>query len=280
MSVNTDDFKYEIQDDHVVITGYNGQEQEPVIPDMLDDLPVKEIDQYAFAGSDIERITIPEGIEHIGANAFAICEKLTAVNLPSTLERIDEAVFQGSELLNTITINDGNTRYDVINGILYDLREKVLILCPPALDLEYVQVMPGTKTIANAAFNKNQNLKTVELPRSLERIEAGAFLFADALQYLSIPPSVKSIDSSAFFLNKLQMAQRNFKLYCFENTYGYEYAVEQGIPVEKLYAYAADKVSEVKEETATDTEKGKAGNMEKGSPEEPEKRSHWKKLFG
>lgn len=72
-----------------------GEEPAPVIPAVIDGLPVKELGVYSFAGTEIECISIPEGIENIGTNAFGMCE-----------------------LLKTIQIGDGSTKYSVIDGIL------------------------------------------------------------------------------------------------------------------------------------------------------------------
>lgn len=196
MCTNIDDFQYQVSADHMAIARYIGEEPDPVIPAVIDGIPVKELGDYSFAGTEIECISIPEGIEHIGKNAFGMCE-----------------------LLKTIQTGDGSIKYSVVDGILYDMQQNALVLCPPGLNYERVQVMSGTTVIANAAFFQNTNLKQVELPLSLVRIEANAFLFTDNLPFVSIPLSVKSIDESAFLPGSPQMRGKQFRLYCFKDSF-------------------------------------------------------------
>lgn len=51
-----------------------------------------------FEKSDIEHISIPEGITKIGASAFKGCDKLTDVELPSTLKKISKWAFAYTNL--------------------------------------------------------------------------------------------------------------------------------------------------------------------------------------
>ena len=43
--------------------------------------------------SNLESVKIPEGVTEIKANAFNNCQKLTTVNLPSTLKTIGNKAF-------------------------------------------------------------------------------------------------------------------------------------------------------------------------------------------
>lgn len=240
MCADIKDFQYSVSVDSIVITRYIGGSLKPAIPTRIDGLPVKELGAQSFAGTDIACITVPEGIEHIGKNAFGMCESLTDVTLPMSLNQLDCGVFQGCEHLKTIKISDGNAKYAVDDGILYDTQQSALILCPPGLNRDFVKVKPGTKIISNAAFYQNRSLTQIILPPSLVRIESSSFLFTDNLPYVSIPPSVNRIDKDAFLIGPLHMCGKRFKLLCFKDSYAYQYAAEQGIPAEALYAYITD----------------------------------------
>jgi len=54
-----------------------------VIPD-----GVTEIGDYAFAGTQITSVTLPESVTRIGANAFNGCTQLTSVTIPLSVTRI------------------------------------------------------------------------------------------------------------------------------------------------------------------------------------------------
>ena len=54
---------------------------------------LKEIPEQAFTSSNITSVIIPEGVKTIGMGAFAYCEDLVYVDLPSTLTSIETMAF-------------------------------------------------------------------------------------------------------------------------------------------------------------------------------------------
>ncbi len=60
----------------------------------------------AYKGMD-SRVTIPEGVKHIGAGAFAGLETFTSVIMPSSLISIEENAFEDCSNLVTVQLNDG-----------------------------------------------------------------------------------------------------------------------------------------------------------------------------
>ena len=51
---------------------------------------------------------VEEGVTSIGNYAFAFCPELTEISLPETVTSIGEAVFDGSENLETIYVREGS----------------------------------------------------------------------------------------------------------------------------------------------------------------------------
>lgn len=66
------------------------------------DLNVKVIDERAFNDSRIKTLTLHEGLEDIGAGAFAGCRDIESVELPSTLKFIGQNAFTTSNIKNVI----------------------------------------------------------------------------------------------------------------------------------------------------------------------------------
>lgn len=62
------------------------------------------IQGYAFFRTGFKRLTLHEGLKHIGKSAYAECDQLEYVKLPSTLEYIDDNAFLGCEQLDTIKV--------------------------------------------------------------------------------------------------------------------------------------------------------------------------------
>ena len=84
---------YEIVDDAVTITGYNGISTTIVIPEEIEGKPVTRIARYAFDRMNITGVTIPDTVEEIGEKAFFRCFELTQIDLPKSLKSIGHNAF-------------------------------------------------------------------------------------------------------------------------------------------------------------------------------------------
>jgi len=85
-------------------------------PDALTDIPMEQRDgqwilpeQVFYENEDLQSIILPEGLEVIGAAAFAGCPGLSQIQLPSTLREIGEGAFLGCVSLSSILLPDGLT---------------------------------------------------------------------------------------------------------------------------------------------------------------------------
>ena len=76
------------------ITGYNGMNTRLTIPESIDGVPVKAIGKRALWEDPLlGYVTLPEGLEYVGEDAFSITDTLKYVEFPSTLKTIDRKVF-------------------------------------------------------------------------------------------------------------------------------------------------------------------------------------------
>lgn len=158
-------FTYIVETDGTAtITGYIGNERAVVIPKKIDGHKVCQIANEAFAENTlISTITIPKGVQFIGASAFSGCKNLREVILPETVENIGADAFKHTDI-TSITIPE------------------------------------GIKVIPSGTFAYCGRLNEVKLPNSIELIEAEAFYFCSALREIVIPDSVYFIGDSAFAL--------------------------------------------------------------------------------
>ena len=111
---------------------------------------------------DIKRVVIPEGVETIGAYAFANLTALEEVVLPSTLEAIEYGAFFGCTKLKTVK---GLEHVKLIN-------QNAFAYCNISNDLS----LDSIHAIGDYAFAGNRNLKSVKLPSTLSSIGAYAFM--------------------------------------------------------------------------------------------------------
>ena len=162
----TDDggFAWVSQGDSVRITGYTGGETDVVIPESIDGLPVTRIYRYAFTNANppIERIVIPEGVTTLDMYAFARCESLREISIPSTITDIPERAFHMTTSLTSIIFPNG----DNIKSIgMYAFYKSACGNAPIGDKLE---------TIKSAAF-LGCKMDEVVIPSGVTNISGSAF---------------------------------------------------------------------------------------------------------
>ena len=102
---------YSVNDDGVTctITGIGTcTDRDIYIPQIIDGYRVTAIGSNAFAESDIYNIYIGDGVVTIGDNAFYNCQNLMDVELPDSVQRIEDGAFMSTHL-SKINIPDSLT---------------------------------------------------------------------------------------------------------------------------------------------------------------------------
>ncbi len=87
-------YKYIVDENtgEVIIEGYVGINETPIVPDKINGMNVAGIGNGAFQNKPITQVTLPNTIRTIGSNAFA-GTKLTVVEIPSSVTGIGEGAF-------------------------------------------------------------------------------------------------------------------------------------------------------------------------------------------
>lgn len=141
------------------------------------DLPeqLTSLGAFAFMGSGLEQVTIPASLTSFGAGAFAACHSLTA-----------------------ITVEEANTVYTDVDGVVYDKAKTTLIEYPAGNTRSDYTVLNTVTALKEDAFYGSWNLYTVYLPESLQEIRREAFFDCQGLNYIQIPDNVIQISNHAF----------------------------------------------------------------------------------
>ena len=73
------------------------------------DLAGTVLTQSIFEGSDVETVTLPDGLVYIGGAVFANATKLRTVKIPAGVGALADEVFAGCTSLESVTLADGLT---------------------------------------------------------------------------------------------------------------------------------------------------------------------------
>ncbi len=177
-----------LDDGTVTITGYNGKEKNVVIPGSLGGREVTKIEDYAFYESMIEEVTISEGVQVIGENAFFRCKELRKVDFPDTLREIGADAFHSCVMLESITFPEELTK----------LGSSAFSWCKLITE---VKIPKNIKNINEGVFCSCTSLTSVELPDGIQEIQAKAFYGCNFAE-IKIPESVTKIGAWAFAYNE------------------------------------------------------------------------------
>ncbi len=219
-SYSSSQFIYEENDGYIVIESYTGSDTKVTIPEEIDSMPVKKIDDKAFANNElIESVDIADSVEIIGDCAFENCISLSKINLSGNLKRIGREAFLGTEYFNN---TDNWTIRTIDNGttipwafVLADELETIYI--GDALIYAHIKgtytINSGTRLIADAAF-EGTGIEELTIPKSVEYIGADAFKNCKMLRKISIMNSVVSIESGAFEGTKIYKDRDNWQDGC------------------------------------------------------------------
>ena len=169
---------------------------------------------------NLKTVVVPETLKEYGFGTFMNCEKLEEVNFPTTLERIgglsfygcsalkrikipanvsiiEGGAFAGCNNLETFEIDNRNTNFVVIDGVIYNHDKTKLVAFPCGYKDKHFLVPEGLKIIGDGSF-LNSPITSINFPSSLEIIKDWAFSCCSNLQSLDIPNSVLEIGEMAF----------------------------------------------------------------------------------
>lgn len=160
------------------------------------------ISEEAFFGCvNLNEIIIPNSVVYIGDRAFD-CDgeyeyynhtitrkKPFFISIPPSLEIID-----GNPFCQNTILSCNNTRFKVVENVLYSADGKILISYCSQND-NFV-IPDGVIRIGMGAF-RNRSVKSVTFPETLEIIDKEAFENAN-LEAISFPKSIKEIRRKAF----------------------------------------------------------------------------------
>ncbi len=193
-------------------------------------LNVTSIGNWAFCGSSITSVSIPNTVTSIGERAIYICSNLTSIEvkegnayyhvdnnclietasntliracnlaniiIPHYVAKIGVTAFDGCSNLTSIEMEKGNAYYHMDSNCLIETASNTLIR---ACNLANINIPNTVTSVGNRAFDGCSNLTSITIPNSVTSIDNFAFSDCTSMTSITIPNSVTSIGNSAFWL--------------------------------------------------------------------------------
>lgn len=187
--------------------------------------------------SNLQSLTLPGGLETIGDRAFYGCSSLKSISLPSRVTEIGSQAFYGCSALSSVLIQANVTEIgseafaDCSNLQKISMRtdtvkmgENVFKGCaavtagPTGSGSDYT--FAWKNVIPENAFLGCENIQSVEIPNTIEAIEANAFVGCSSLSKIYVPNTVTSIANNAI--------DTSIEIITCEGSAAEEYAKEHG----------------------------------------------------
>lgn len=147
---------------------------------------------------NLSKITFPDSLQSIGQEAFSNNYGVTGVHIPGSVTNIGTDAFHNCSHLGSITVDDKNSKYYDVDGVLYD-RENKELLCYPRMHTGDSYVIPsGVESIGPYAFYNAVYLKNITIPSTVKTIKEGAFSHCSALTTAVLPEGIQSISDFVF----------------------------------------------------------------------------------
>ncbi|ELP85445.1 hypothetical protein EIN_087670 [Entamoeba invadens IP1] len=157
---------------------------------------VREIGNCCF-GEDVEAITLPSTLTHLGTNVFSLCSKLKSISCNNK---------KGFDAFVTISDKTILEKFGVkiVNVIQIDNKEKVSFNARKDHEndsfdeFDTFAVPDFFQILGEKCFSDFHYLKTIDLPPTITQIESLCFKNCYSLDTIRLPVNLKSIGHEAF----------------------------------------------------------------------------------
>lgn len=218
----------------VIIDYPDGKPGEYIIPNTIIAISDDEFSNCV----NMTSVIIPESVKSIGEYAFYFCDSLTSITISSGVEIIDETAFDYCNNLCTIIVDNNNTNFSSIDGVLYNKEITDIVHFPKGKS--GVFLIPNTVTSIDCEFWSCEKLTAIAIPNSVVEISDSPFFGCYELTEINVDTDnayFTSIDGVLFNKNITTIIT-------YPNAKSGDYAIPTSVMVINQYAFqSSDKLT-------------------------------------
>lgn len=128
-------------------------------------------------------------VASIQGTAFKNNDSINTINIPESVDYIDESTFTGCTNLKSININANNKYYSSYDGVFYDKNKTQLYKYPSNKTSSSFSIPSTVNSIYGYAFDKCYYLETVTIPKDTNYIALYAFNNCRKLKEINVNSS-------------------------------------------------------------------------------------------
>jgi len=166
-----------------------------IIPDSVTSIQYSNFEEC----NKLTSLTCGKGIKIIDSFAITSCEQLTEITISESLWRYGEYAVYSNRQLKKIEVSDENPYFMSDDGVLFNKQKTTLLAYPVGREGGY-SIPESVTTIASAAFY-GARFETMNVGKSVKKIEDSAFMSCPNLKSMVIGKSVTHIGTDVFCEN-------------------------------------------------------------------------------
>ena len=146
---------------------------------------ITSITPETFMNCGITSIDIPNSVISIEDEAFKGCSKLEHIYIPSSVTSIGSGAFYNCSKLTSLNVDEKNSIYSSVDGVLFNKNKSELILCPEGKTGKYA-IPEFVTAILDGALYGCRQLTSIEIPSSVKSIGPTSFGNCQGLLSISV----------------------------------------------------------------------------------------------
>lgn len=167
--------------------------EEVILPDNLFGIH-NEAFQYC---TNLKNIVLPDSVGYVASKAFGK-SGIMNITIPKNLTNIEGGAFLNCQNLVSINVDENNSMYSSVDGVLYSKDRKDIVQFPAGKNVENYTIDNNVEYILNEAFYGCEKLKNITLGNNVKSIGDYSFMYCSNLTDINIPSSLEEIKYNSF----------------------------------------------------------------------------------